>query len=111
MDKGRAINIVFDGPPGPSPGRFVEVEDDNEKSINVGEWLQKGNYWKLRIDALPGDNRMSVLWKLVDSFWEEAEKPCNLDAARNAHMEDCYALKNALSRLGIERRTNAQAAP
>jgi len=51
MDK--AINIIFDGPPGHDAGRFVEVETDEGKSIKVGEWIQKGNYWALRIDKLP----------------------------------------------------------
>lgn len=45
-----AINIIFDGPPGPIAGRFVEVENDEGESINVGEWKQKSdNYWTLRI--------------------------------------------------------------
>jgi len=34
------IDIVFDGPPGPESGRFVEVEDGNGHSINAGEWLE-----------------------------------------------------------------------
>ncbi|MFZ4617718.1 MAG: hypothetical protein ACOYM2_16165 [Rectinemataceae bacterium] len=33
---GEAINILFDGPPGPEGGRFVEVEDGAGKSISVG---------------------------------------------------------------------------
>ena len=52
-DKPEAINIVFDGPPGPEPGRFVEVETDSGKSINVGEWIQDGDFWNLRITKLP----------------------------------------------------------
>ena len=51
MDK--PINILFDGPPGKDAGRFVEVETDDGKSINAGEWIQKGNYWALRITELP----------------------------------------------------------
>ena len=44
------IDIVFDGPPGPTAGRFVEVEDASGKSINVGEWIDRGNgLWALRI--------------------------------------------------------------
>ena len=30
----RQIDVVFDGPPGPAPGRFVEVEDETGRSIN-----------------------------------------------------------------------------
>lgn len=37
QEKTPAINIVFDGPPGPVAGRFVEVETDDGKSIRV-EW-------------------------------------------------------------------------
>lgn len=47
------INIVFDGPPNNDSPCFVEVETDDGKGINAGEWLQKGNYWKLRITKLP----------------------------------------------------------
>ena len=47
------INILFDGPPSHVSGRFVEVETDDGKSINIGEWIQKGNYWALRITKLP----------------------------------------------------------
>jgi hypothetical protein len=51
--KYKPINIVFDGPPGPTAGRFIEVEDDNGYSINCGEWINKGKYWHLRIWKLP----------------------------------------------------------
>jgi len=47
------INIILDGPPSHESGRFVEVETDDGKSINIGEWIQKGNYWALRITELP----------------------------------------------------------
>lgn len=45
-----AINIVFDGPPGPEAGRFVEVELDDGRSISVGEWIERlDGMWALRI--------------------------------------------------------------
>jgi hypothetical protein len=45
------IDIVFDGPPGPEAGRFVEVEDHRRHSIKFGEWVQREDgYWVLRID-------------------------------------------------------------
>lgn len=45
------IDIVFDGPPGPTAGRFVEVEDDSGKSISFGEWIERDDgYWALRIE-------------------------------------------------------------
>ncbi len=45
------IHIVFDGPPAPEAGRFVEVETHDGKSISVGEWQQHGAYWHLVIPA------------------------------------------------------------
>lgn len=46
------IDVVFDGPPGPVAGRFVEVEDASGSSIRVGEWIERpdGN-WALRLRA------------------------------------------------------------
>ena len=44
------LHIVFDGPPGPTAGRFIEVEDDSGKSIRVGKWKDcKNGYWELVI--------------------------------------------------------------
>ncbi len=44
------IDIVFDGPPGPEAGRFVEVENDAQASMSFGEWVQRPDgYWVLRI--------------------------------------------------------------
>lgn len=44
------IDIVFDGPPGPESGRFVEVEDLDGKSVGVGEWVKRHDgYWALRL--------------------------------------------------------------
>ena len=53
----KAINIIFDGPPSHKSGRFVEIETDDGKSINVGEWIDQGNgFWALRITKLPKEN-------------------------------------------------------
>ena len=50
---GEAINIIFDGPPGHTPGRFVEVETDDGKSIHIGEWIERNDgCWALRITSL-----------------------------------------------------------
>lgn len=46
------IDIIFDAPPGPESGRFVEVERDG-KSINAGEWIKRDDgYWALRIEGV-----------------------------------------------------------
>jgi hypothetical protein len=44
------VDIVFDGPPGPESGRFVEVENQHGRSVNVGEWIHRPDgVWALRI--------------------------------------------------------------
>ncbi len=44
------IDIVFDGPPGPESCKFVEVEDDQGRSINFGDWVERDDgYWVLRV--------------------------------------------------------------
>jgi len=49
-----AINIIFDGPPGPESGRFVEVETDGGYGVNAGEWIERTDgLWALRITDLP----------------------------------------------------------
>lgn len=48
--KQRYIYIVFDGPPGPDGPRFVEVEDDKGRSIDIGKWdVHDDQLWSLRI--------------------------------------------------------------
>lgn len=49
-----AINIIFDGHPGPEGPRFVEIENDEGKSIRIGDWEpdprpEHEGYWRLRI--------------------------------------------------------------
>lgn len=48
----KKIRIVFDGPPGPESGRFVEVEDESGKSIRLGEWVKEGDFWYLEFPDL-----------------------------------------------------------
>jgi hypothetical protein len=46
------IDIVFDGPPGANPGRFVEVENESGESICAGEWIDRGDgMWALRVQV------------------------------------------------------------
>lgn len=55
----REIHIIFDGPPGPEAGRFVEVENEKRESIRVGEWEgpDEDGAWHLIIKPHPeGDN-------------------------------------------------------
>ena len=47
------VDIVFDGPPGPESGRFVEVEDANGRGFRLGEWVERSDgLWALRIPNL-----------------------------------------------------------
>lgn len=49
------VEIVFDGPPGPTSGRFIEVEDPKGRSISIGHWWQRPDgYWALRIPCKDG---------------------------------------------------------
>lgn len=51
------IDIVFDGPPGPEAGRFIEVENDKGESISFGEWVHRADgYWVLRVKATDASN-------------------------------------------------------
>lgn len=46
----RIIDVVFDGPPGPDAPRFIEVEDEQGRSIRYGEWLERDDgAWVLRV--------------------------------------------------------------
>ena len=46
-----AINVVFDGPPGPDGPRFVEVETDDGHGLGVGNWIERDDgLWSLRIE-------------------------------------------------------------
>lgn len=52
------LDIVLDGPPGPFPGRFVEVEASygafEPRSVKAGEWIQNGMFWRLHIPVPAG---------------------------------------------------------
>lgn len=47
------IDVLFDGPPGPEGGRFIEAEDSGGRSIRAGEWIRRGDgLWALRLIVL-----------------------------------------------------------
>lgn len=47
---GDYVDIVFDGPPDHTAGRFVEVEDSTGRSIRFGHWVKRPDrMWVLRI--------------------------------------------------------------
>lgn len=48
------LRIVFDGPPAPESGRFVECENARGVSISAGEWRRRPDgLWELVITELP----------------------------------------------------------
>lgn len=52
------LHIVFDGPPCPTAGRFVECENDVGQSINAGEWAERPDgFWELVVSKLPPASR------------------------------------------------------
>lgn len=65
--------IVFDGPPGPEPGRFVEVEDqDGRGAVGSREWRNEGELWALGpFDASPA----APVIEAIRSDWRFRELP------------------------------------
>lgn len=48
--RGEVLDVVFDGPPGPTAGRFVEVENTSGAGVRAGEWIDRGDgMWALRL--------------------------------------------------------------
>ena len=44
------VDIVFDGPPDPEAGRFVEVENADGSGVKLGNWVERGDgHWALRV--------------------------------------------------------------
>lgn len=42
------VRVVFDSPPGPDAGRFIEVEDATGQSFQAGEWRERDDgFWEL----------------------------------------------------------------
>lgn len=63
------IDIVFDGPPGPTSPRFVEVENEKRHSISIGEWINResGGLWALRIPMMPNSDVMRELPRVLEA--------------------------------------------
>jgi hypothetical protein len=84
------LHIVFDGPPGPTAGRFVEVENDKGSSINVGEWVERSDgLWELVLDLVDAKS----LRKLLDDQSADAGLWFDAETCPEAY------LQNALRRL------------
>lgn len=56
VEEQEMLHVVFDGPPGPEAGRFVECETPDGRSVNAGEWHERGDgLWELRIPRIAAD--------------------------------------------------------
>jgi len=50
------LAIVFDGPPGPEAGRFIEVEQEDGSSVKAGQWEKRENgQWVLHLRVIDED--------------------------------------------------------
>lgn len=86
---GRRIDIVFDGPPSHESGRFVEVEDADGRSIEVGDWIHRDDhYWVLR---LPDPRALLSAVQNVLALCDEADR-----ADPIAGMTDTESVRKAL---------------
>ena len=80
------IHIVFDGPPGPQAGRFVEVEDDEGRSVKVGEWHHRTDgLWELVLEDRSPRGRVRAL---VDEQAADAGLWFEAQTAPEAYVQD-----------------------
>ena len=65
------IRILFDGPPGPVAGHFVEVETLDGESVRVGKWVElAGGMWALEMDAKLDEPPKPVAEMAVRLRWD-----------------------------------------
>lgn len=88
----QAINIIFDGPPGATSGRFVECELDDGSGVNAGEWIEDprhAGWWKLRITRLPEHPLIDGLWTKhqVDAAFKLVRNPSDWKVAIDATVD------------------------
>jgi hypothetical protein len=68
--KVQSLHFVFDGPPGPDGGRFVECETTDGHSVNAGEWHERADgLWELRV-ALPSSDDLIEALKPFAHYWQ-----------------------------------------
>lgn len=92
------LHILFDGPPGPDAGRFVEVEDDCGKSVNAGEWNKRSDgYWELVISA-PSQRVPHEKWTARYTF-DLSDTHTKLFCAASDWMDRALAAESALAKI------------
>jgi hypothetical protein len=70
-------HVIFDGPPSPEGPHFIEVDNDEGKSIKVGEWSKRADgLWALVLPAPvdapvddPGVTVNALVWTKCKSFF------------------------------------------
>jgi hypothetical protein len=46
----RFLHFLFDRPPGPEAPRLIEVNDDEGKSVEAGQWEERDDgKWELKV--------------------------------------------------------------
>lgn len=68
------LRILFDGPPSPESGRFVEVENADGASFNCGEWTQENDLWVLSVTNIAEADILA--------------QPCVVEALKKAYLQD-----------------------
>lgn len=84
------VRVVFDGPPGPPGGRFVELEDKNGHGLGPkwGQWVHTSGapeYWALEVEVID--------WRETcdDRGYECCERmPCDADLNDGGAYERWY---------------------
>lgn len=104
----QGLRIVFDGPPGPEAGRFVEVENAAGRSVHAGEWRERTDgLWELVLHAAAPQPEQSGLVEAasavirVADWWAENEDSPKSALAHFARATD--ALRAALSAQGASK--------
>lgn len=88
-DRAGFFDVLFDGPPAHVSGRFVEVEDENGKSIRVGRWIDRGDgLWALRI-GLRESALETALRELVEDIDDTKRNAGELTVAVAFHRTNC----------------------
>lgn len=94
------VDIVFDGPPGPEAGRFVEVENDKGESITLGNWRQRDDgYWVLRIYKGHTHAAGTMIGKHID---ECARCGCDLRHPIHGNENQLFTYTPAMREVGAE---------
>ena len=83
------IDIVFDGPPSPNSGRFVEVEDANGNSVRVGKWIEREDW----VSARGPDGKVQSVQVDVGRFLGIGDRVVTIDRSSFEELPDRVNLR------------------